>query len=167
MNSIIYSYAKMINDGICTIDQIPAQYRDDVSTYIQSGGSSSPSGEEIPVIGGAFCLPTMTVKIDTSILGNNGSIDIGYLNTDIFTKDVVGANPMPESIEYSCIRVENVYGKFQSNPQVEIINESGLTVRISGTPKNIVPDCTILRIDIKITSSNYEDMRFTLYIKAE
>ena len=170
MNSIVYSYAKMINDNICTISQIPEEYRDEVTRYMESGDGSpnAPAVEDGPNIYGALYLYPITDVIDTSILGNGGTVSIEFENADIFTIQEIGSNPAPTDITYEIIRVENAYGKFKTTPSVELVNSgSGVEIRISGTPRNIVPDSTILRIDLKIISSNYEDMRITIYIDAE
>ena len=58
MNSIIYSYAKMINDGICTIENIPESYRNDVQQYLANGDTDNNSliTDDTPTIHGALYL---------------------------------------------------------------------------------------------------------------
>ena len=169
MNSIIYSYAKMINDGICTIENIPESYRNDVQQYLANGDTDNNSSitDDTPAIHGALYLQPINETVDTSILGYGGSLSIYYDNSTIFNEDVLGSNPMPNNIEYAVVRVENVYGKFQGEPVIEVNSTTGLNIKLTGTPRNITPDSTILRIDLKIISSNYEDMRITIYLNAQ
>ena len=169
MNSIIYSYAKMINDGICKLENIPESFRSDVEQYMTNGDptDNASTSDDTPTLYGALYLPAINETIDTSVLGYNGSVTIYYDNSTIFNEDMLGSNTMPTNIRYEIIRVENIYGKFQGEPVVEVSSTTGLNIKISGTPRNITPDSTILRIDLKIISSNYEDMRVTLYINAQ
>lgn len=172
MNSIIYSYAKMIDDNICTISQIPQKYRDEVRGYMESMDNDVNSNELVddttPKIYGAHYLYPITDIVDTSILGNGGSVSIEIANETIFSISELDSDPMPNAIKYEIIRVENVYGKFKTEPVVELTNTpTGFKIKLQGTPKNIAPDSTILRVDLRITSSNYENMRITLYIDAQ
>lgn len=176
MNVFVHTFAKMIEHGLVTIDQIPAEHREDTRQYIESGKLESSTedstvGEAVPEnnqILGALRLPKLdSVNIDMDTLAKGKSITARIKKREIFSSEVLNGNPSPENVQYEVIRIENVYGKFEDDLNVELGETSqSVTVTLTGTPKDVVIDATVLRIDILIHSSNYEDMRLTVYFKA-
>lgn len=177
MNALVISYAKMINRGTCTIDQVPEEHRAAVKDYL-ANGETEPKAEEVnqtaskTSILGALTLPNIEDPIlDVSTVLENGALECEFRNEDIFTPDVLDMNPFPIDISYSIERVENTYGKFKDDPEVEMVNRiGGFDLKISGTPQGNIAvrgtKTTILRIDIRVESFNYEPMRFSIYIMA-
>lgn len=175
MNIFGYSYAKMIDHGLCTIDQIPDEHREATLKYVNNDVEApSEVADEIPevadtnLIHGALTIPKIDdVEIDTSVMDQGESVTVDFRTDDIFTTDVLAGNPNPHDIYYRIGRVENVYGKLDGLTLSIAESTESFSIIMSGTPKNITSDCTILRVDLIITSSNYEDMRLTIYFNAK
>ena len=168
MNSIVYTYASFVRDGIAELKQIPEAYRDDVYEYLQNGEPESEVDVPVDEIYGALYLPPIDdITIDTSILGLDSSVEVSLSTSSIFTEDMLDNNPYPQNVFYEITRVENSYGRLSDVNAWLAQGSDGFAIHIKGTPHNITPGIRILRVDLTIMSTNYEPMRQTLYIHAQ
>lgn len=159
-------YAGLILKGRIKIDDVPDEYKDDTNRVL-SGEADEDEPEPIePGINGAINLKPITIKESYNMLNNIGkeTIKLGY--NAIFNPNDFAV--LPENIQYSIKRVENIYGKYRTdvNVTVDTIDNSGIVI-VNGFPSaSIQRGDTMLRIDLEITSSNYEPMNLTIYIES-
>ena len=92
-----------------------------------------------------------------------------FLTSDIFTSSLLGDKPMPIDTKYSAVRVEQNTYVFKGKPAISIIDmDNGFNLVCNGEVKiNVLPRTNLFRVDIKIESSNYDDMVFSVYYISE
>lgn len=161
-------YAALINYGRIPLDDVPTEYREDTKAALNDDDEDNESASEIinEEIHGAVNLDPITIKCSYNELNQDGKevIKLGY--NAIFTKDKFGI--LPENIKYSIKRVENIYGKYRSevSATVDTINNAGVLI-VNGYPSAIMQNGdTMLRIDLTITSDNYDPMTLVVYIES-
>ena len=174
---LISSYAKMIEKHLCTLDQLPAEYIDDVAEFMK--GDPITSAEETPevveepsvrTLHGALYIPKIEdFKIDYKSFYDARKTICHIDNIMIFTPEIIGDNEVPTDVEYDVSIIESIFGKFDRCPDVIVANNgTGCELTILGRPRNnIEVGDNILRVDLKIKSSNYEPMRVTIYFTAK
>ena len=118
---------------------------------------------------GALTLPKMDSIVDVDESMFSGKIDDVFIYGNIFSIDLMKNKDYPSNIKYEILRVDNVYSKFRSEVDAKIATiENNCVLHIDGYPSAYNnPGDTMLRIDLKITSDNYEDMFTTIYLVAK
>lgn len=166
---LISSFAKMIQEHqLCTIDDVPEEYREAVIEYMNNDKEPvsriiDTATTKIDTTYGAIFLPSKEVEADVTDTGC-----ICNVSTEDIFAGVVETEFMPVGIQYNIGLVENTFGKFNTDPNVEITNtDTGFEIQINGAMNNTVLGSRIIRIDIKINSTNYEEMIQTLYLIAK
>lgn len=168
---LVKTFAKMVKNKKCTIEQLPEEYREPVKNFLNGNVTDSkPKKEEkitTPTIEGAISIPNSdNIKIDHTLLVNG--VDIPFFVTDIFTEELLKGKPMPMAMDFTVLLVENTYGRFTEIPKVSVIEiTGGFAIRIKGNTNTITTGADLLRVDIGIKSKNYEDMRMSMYFKAK
>lgn len=171
MNVIEIVYKGLIKRGRCTIDDIPEEYREGVENLLEGRTTKAEDAEidEVEITfkkHGAITIPNTSGYIlpVTKMLmdNNNANIIIPYNN--IFISDLF-QDEFPKDVKYFINRVENNYKAFENdniNVSIDTV-DSDCVIHLKGTPTNAF-DRVILRLDIRIESSNYEDMYLTIYV---
>ena len=166
-------YKGLVKRGTYTIDKVPKEYRESVQKLL-NGESENNNEEPVEesteefVKYGAVTLPKINgypVDVDSVMMTGKIRIDLEF--DVIFPSDLFSV--FPRDVQYSIQRVENIWNRFRSKVDVIIdtIDEDAL-VLVNGFPSAICnPGDTLLRIDLKIESSNYEDMYLTIYLCAK
>ena len=109
---------------------------------------------------GAVSIPNVTVGYDITALP---SLEVNYNLIRILSKNLFYVSP--EDVEWNIIRVENMFGVLEGDPEVKLIEEpTGTRLVVKGKIRDNVVIHKALRIDLGIKSSNYEDMHVTVYI---
>ena len=166
---LVSSYAKMINDGLCVISDLPEMYRQPVQDYINNPPEATVNNEiHTPV--------TAQEEINGALFLGNGEYEVPVSDTtyceikmdEVFQEYSSQGYPMPIKPIFGITMVENTFGKFTRTPVVNIANnQSGCVLAVKGEITNVVSGDKVLRVDLGISSGNYEAMRYTVYIKAE
>lgn len=170
--TLIRSYVKMIKHGICSVKQIPEKYQEAVNEEIINPSSVDEVVEENKnfenKINGALYIPEIkNCEVDTTILEYDHEYDIIFKTNDIFTPEIMSNNPPIQDIEYSIIRIENLCGTNGYDLDINLFNdEDGFTISLDGRIHEFTGNTNLLRIDIGVKSSNYEDMRFMIFFTA-
>ena len=106
-------------------------------------------------------------EVDTTILEYDHEYNITFKTNDIFTPEIMSNNPPIQDIEYSIIRIENLCGTNGYDLDINLFNdEDGFTISLDGRIHEFTGNTNLLRIDIGVKSSNYEDMRFMIFFTA-
>ena len=168
---MISAFAKMINDGLCTIDDLPEEYKIPVSEYKDSPIKPNKINEvRVSTLNGALYLGKYeNYPIDINELNRNGYVDTRFKTSSIFV-DYINEYPLPKNISFNIIRCDEVFCGFTSDPYIELfVTDMGFDIRIHGSINiNDVPENTpLMRIDLSITSSDYEEMHYTIYFKSK
>lgn len=155
MDTLLRAYATLVEKHALTLEQVPEKYREAVENYDPSLDVTDIPDPE-PGLNGALTLKPLHVEYDLNTF---------VYNEDLFTPDLLGDLPMPENMTYSIRRVENVYGAFAEDVEITIDPIStGFVIKLAEEPINVQEHRTVLRIDMIISSSNYEDMLLTVYM---
>lgn len=161
---MIGSYAKMIEDNLITLQDVPEVCKAAVLKYKKETVDvvdNTVTIDEPQVPYGSIFLPPIELSVSTY------DIRASITTADIF-KGMLNGNPMPEGVKYTLGLVENTYRKFETTPDVKLMNtDIGFDLSVNGRVVNIHSNLRILRVDINITSSNYEDMLQTIYLIAK
>lgn len=109
---------------------------------------------------GAVSIPNVIVGYDITALP---SLEVNYNLIRILSQNLFYV--APEDIHWSIIRVENMFGVLDGDPDVRLVEEpNGTKLIVKGRVRDNVSIQKALRIDLNLTSSNYEDMHVTIYI---
>lgn len=166
-SAMIGAYAKMIKDGLCTIDDLPEEYRGPVTTYREGDTTQITSVPSITTVNkepyGALYLGKQELAVDVS-----DQISIAVSTESVFEGHLISGQPEPSGLRYSPGLVENTFRKYEVNPEVTISNTgAGFILGVNGHIINAEPGSKLLRVDINVESSNYEDMVQTIYLIAK
>lgn len=151
MTPLASLYNKLVNKGRIAKEDVPEEVDIEIKPT-----------EEVFVPLGALTIPKITnqpVKFDT-----NG-VCIDHISTKDIFEEILGENPMPENTKYSVIRIEKDVNRLNSANTfaVDITNVSdGFNLTISSSVGNNIKGF-LFRIDIRVESSNYEPMQFSVY----
>lgn len=153
--SLIRSYFMMIKSGKCTIDDIPEKYREDVEKFSEEVSLTNAVPREVKNSN----LPKAFPALDAIIT------KIKRVKLRKFTIPILSMFAIPndiENIKVGISRVENEHNGYKS---VSVTLDKELEV--SGEPNEEFQGLNVLRIDLEITSDNYETGYITTYIQIE
>lgn len=169
MNKIIAAiYDKLVKNGRITEDMVPEEAKVILSS--ESKVVPEPVQEE-PELLGALTIPSKRFKLDDIDIeaGPDGTIEENFVASvnfaDVFTKEVLGDNPMPDNIKMEIIRIEPNAFEFYSGIDVgaDFYTPEKWTFDCIGYDGAGLQIDTYFRADICVRSSNYEEMYFTAY----
>lgn len=173
MNVLPIIYKGLLKRGRCTLEDVPEEYREETKVLLEHQDSIDKNDEDM--IGsevieennkiGAINIPNVdgySISISKMLIDGKYVLTIPY--GEIFTKDLF--SQAPKDVVYKIQRIENSYMQFEDDLKVSINTIDGdCVLTVEGTPKYKGDEKSIiLRIDIGIESSNYEDMYFTIYL---
>lgn len=103
-------------------------------------------------------------NINSFISHNSTNPGFGISNHLIFKQ----LNPLPEDYKYKIDSIDNIYGKYQGDVKYDIIQvANGIAVNLIAEPINSASSGEVLlRVNMKLKSSNYEDIKFTVFLTA-
>lgn len=180
--ALIKYYATLIKKQMMSMEQIEPEFQEAVQKAIngeiishddQTTDNASNLTEDIPSGKiGAITLDDYYILLKNENINVDGarrfSVFAPIKMDDIFSSEVLNENPFPEAIDLRILYIENVYNRFSSDAGVEIIPDGddwSIHVVASDMVKNntdVVKE--YLRVDLLIKSSNYEDMRLSVYL---
>ena len=173
MNVLPIIYKGLVKRERCTLEDIPEEYREETKSLLENQDSPDESindtieleaVEENNKIG-AINIPNIDkYSIPVSEMITDGKYVLTIPYGEIFTKDLF--SQAPEDVVYKIQRIENNYMQFEEDLKVSINTiDNDCVLTFDGTPKyESNKRIIILRIDVGIESSNYEDMHFTIYL---
>ena len=169
---MIGSFAKMVGEGLCTIDDLPEEYRIPVTEYINNPPANEVISHKIIPVNeklGPLTLPRLNSHIDTKDFKELGYATASYKTNVIFDQCISGIKPEPINPIFDIKLLEAHNIAFLPVPEVEVLStDFGFDIRIYGDMDEItVSDLTLMRIDMNVKSKNYEDMTFTTIIKSK
>jgi hypothetical protein len=172
MNVLPIIYKGLVRRERCTLEDVPEEYREETKSLLESQDSPDksikdtikPETIEDNKIG-AINIPNIdeySISVSKMITDRKYVLTIQY--EGIFTKDLF--SQAPEDVIYKIQRIENKYMQFEEDLKVSINTiDNNCVLTLEGTPKYESDErFIILRIDVGIESSNYEDMHFTVYL---
>lgn len=178
--ALVNYWVRLLKKEQMKMEDVPDEIREDVQRALNGEDVTSSNDEqhivykeeEYSSLLGAKSISSKTSLIDSEEFSVSGVCKIGYLITEIFDNDVMPQDEeYPQNINFELIRIEDTYGKFESTPSVKVVYDKDyclLTVDITSKPViDFKSGDGIMRLDLKITSSNYEDMKMTIYVVAK
>ena len=157
-------YKRLIERGRCTIDDIPEICREETQRLLngetmESIITSAKEAIESNYRHGAITLGTLNIEFHP----DDGGRTVVLLDHDTIFRSYLDGKDEPIDIAYGLTRVENVYNAFDGlvDVQIDTVGDT-LALAVNGFAKKDA--LTYLRIDLSIQSSNYEDMRLTIYL---
>lgn len=173
MNVLPIIYKGLLKRGRCTLEDVPKEYREETKALLENQDSIDENIEYMiePEVNeennkiGAINIPNIdeySILVSKMLITGKYTLVIPY--GGIFTKDLF--SQAPKDVVYKIQRIENSYMQFEDDLKVTIDTiDSDCVLTFEGTPKcKDGEKSIILRIDIGIESSNYEDMHFTIYL---
>lgn len=173
MNILPIIYKGLVKRERCTLDDIPEEYREETKILLENQDSPDEIIEDAIELNaveennkiGAINIPNIdeySISVNKMITDGKYVLTVPYER--IFAKDLF--SQAPEDVVYKIQRIENNYMQFEDDLKVSInIVDNDCVFTFEGTPKCESNErFIILRIDIGIESSNYEDMHFTIYL---
>lgn len=157
MSAKICTYSRLLKHGKISVEQIPEELRNDVLSYEPI--TETIETEDKDELNGAIYLDPIYCKlIDDCIVIDSKSV---------FSPIVLNGSPEPVNTDCRVTRVENVYGAFPNGVNVKVLRlDDVFVVSIDSPPISTKSNEVVLRVDIIIGSSNYEDMHLTAYIRS-
>lgn len=177
--ALLNYYVRLINKEALTMEDVPDDLREDVQRLLNNNDTSD-SKEEGPVYEepeeenhklGAKVISNKNIGTDPKKFMENKEIQLALLITEILTNDVIPQEEeYPQNIDFEVVRVEDFWGRYVDIPRVYTEYDQEyciLRIKVKAEP-NIYfkPGDEMMRIDLKMTSDNYEDMTMTIYINA-
>ena len=171
-NVLIGYYVSLVKKEQMKLSEVPDDVRELVesklngsdTTVIEPTISPNVVVPDYHCINGALNLEAVALAIANF---NDDNSTVCKINKqDIFTSDVMVGKEDPLNLEYHLIVIENSYASFEKMPEVDVSTDENQNCIIAINGK-LKPDIKvgekILRVDVMIKSSNYEDMRLTVF----
>lgn len=171
MNVVEVVYKGLIERGRCTMDDIPEEHREGVKNLLEGTSTkvedTGINEDETLSFGkhGAITIPNIncySLTTNEMVIDNRTDIIIPY--NDIFTSELF-QDEYPKDVNYFISRVENNYMAFKDDKVDVSIDtvDNNCVIHLEGSPRINAIGRVMLRMDIRIESSNYEDMHLTIY----
>ena len=161
-------YNKFVKSGRLKEEDVPKDISiEDEDTNVEEHKEEVVE-EPVNTIYGALYIPSSEKELDIVSMVDGSCFD-SVASYDIFTKSILNGKPYPEDIKYSIIRVEPNNFIFAGKPKITLEDiDNGFNLIFNGNIKiNVLPRTSLFRIDIRISSSNYEDMILSTYYIAK
>lgn len=176
MNVLPIVYKGLVKRGRCTINDVPEEYREETKLLLEGQEISNEVIEkEVETLMeentkfGAVTIPNISgypISVSKMLIDGKCKVTIPY--GELFTKELF-PTAYPLNVQYDITRIENNYMRFEDGLKVSVDTvDSDCVLTFEGVPKcEYNSKVVMLRIDVKIKSSNYEDMHFTIYLYAD
>lgn len=177
--ALLNYYVRLIKKEALTLEDVPDDMVEAVQRKLNGEEEVSNEKHEKMIIEddsnnklGAKSLPNKIITVNGDEFTSTGKLNIGCLITEILNNETMPINEeYPKDIDFELVRTENVFGRFVSIPNVNVFYDKEyciLKITMDSRPNVFFrPGDEIIRVDLKLVSSNYEDMSMTVYVKAE
>lgn len=179
--ALINYYVRLIQKESYKLDDVPDDVREEVQRKLN--GEEEPAveestneevSEEVVSEDGKLGAKTLHNKhyiVNGDDFTKSGKLSFVYLITEILDNETMPLDEeYPKDIDFELVRIENFMGRFADIPKISVSYDqsvSGLRISINSKPDVYFrAGDEIIRLDLKMTSSNYEDMSMTVYIEA-
>lgn len=171
---LVNYYVRLIKKDMYDLENVPADIKDLVQKLLNNESIEINDEKEIStedivnneelkedIKYGAKTLDNKSIYIPLNDIKETTLAAIKI--EDIINKELFEI--IPEDIKFELIRIENVFGRLDSMEDVLLqYDEEKLDITLKCKLKeDVVSYQEFLRIDIRLLSSNYENMMFTIY----
>lgn len=176
--ALINYYASLVKRGTYKLESIEDESvrtqvekrinGESISENTEVTNNTTVSEETTSSLYGPLTIGNLTKEINTESLSKSGHSEISFDLSELFS-NVPEGNEYPKDVQLEVIRVEDTYGKFKEVPDIQItITDTTVKTKISAIPiVDFTAGYEVFRLDLKVISSNYEEMKFTIYVNAK